>query len=477
MTATAPQIDQPDRGAQIPTSRPRRVSAWNLVIVGICGLGVAISAYANVDADIYWHRILGMTWLSQGSFDLSSDPIAYTEGVRDWFPTSWLPEVVYALVVDEFGYAGILTLRFVLALTFFGLLARYLLHQVPAWLAAVCLIPALSAALVLQDRPQTFSLVFCAAALPTVHQWIFTGRTPGLVPAALVTWAWANFHGLWILVPALFVLAAVTDRVARRDPWRHSALGALACAAAAALTPVGPKLLISPLLVSGATGHITEWQATSFRSPVSWGFGLMLALCLLSFARGRSPSTTELVAVVALAAFGFAAYRNTGVASVLLLPVIASRLLELSGHVKSRLELPRILLLSSAVVTVGLLGLLYSRQDVVPDGSPNRIASALSRMGDVRVLAPYNQAGYIREFGGDGVRVAIDGRADRYGEKQIGIHLALMDGQEDWRAALADANPDVVVLDTRRALDDLLIENGWTVTVRDGDFALLEPRT
>lgn len=446
------------------------------MVLGISALGVAVSSYANVDADIYWHRILGATWLSQGSFDLSQDPIAYTDGVRTWFPTSWVPEILYAVLVDAFGYSGILALRFLLSLLFFGLLARYVLHHLPAWLAAVCLVPALSASLVLQDRPQTFSLVFCAAALPTLHRWTFTGQTPGLLPAALATWAWANVHGLWVLVPALFVLAAVTDGVAGRVSWKKSALGALGCTVAAALTPVGPKLLLAPLLVSSSASRISEWEATAFRSPVAWGFGMTLLLCWTAISWGRRPDSRELATILALTVFGLLAYRNAVVSSILLLPVLATRLREHLSHVETDLQVP----LWSWRVTaasVGLwLALLYAEQSPIPEESPARIAAALSQMNDVRALVPYNESGYLREFGGKGVRVSIDGRADRYGRDQIDSHVRLMNGQRDWQRALTDVDPDVIVAEQSRALDDLLVGHGWKVSVTDGDFVLLVPR-
>ena len=70
-------------------------------------------------------------WLDHRSLDIGTDPIAYTDGVRDWFPTAWLSEVTYAAIVGAFGYQGLIALRFVLALAFYALLGRFLHRHYP----------------------------------------------------------------------------------------------------------------------------------------------------------------------------------------------------------------------------------------------------------------------------------------------------------------------------------------------------------
>src|SRR4051812_28079108 len=79
-----------------------RPSAWLLVIVLIAGAGICISAYLNVDPDLYWHRVLGSHWVHARSLSLTPDPISYTPG-NSWFPTSWSVEVLYAGLVAAFG--------------------------------------------------------------------------------------------------------------------------------------------------------------------------------------------------------------------------------------------------------------------------------------------------------------------------------------------------------------------------------------
>lgn len=454
--------------------RHSQVSAWTVVLLGICGLGAAISSYANVDSDIYWHRILGEIWIEQRGFNLDPDPIAFTAGSRDWFPTAWLPEVGYAALVEGWGYGGILALRFVLVVAFFGLLARYLLSHAPAWLAAICAaVVGLPAALVLQDRPQTMSLVICAAALPVLHRWLLEGRLPGIAASLIWTWSWANVHGLWVLVPMIFVLASVADALDRSPTWRHHMLTGALCVGAAASTPVGPRLLLAPVRIGTSAGALTEWQATAFRSPVAWGFGLSLILLIIVFAALSSVPSRHLVAALAFTVFGLSAYRNAVPASLLLLPLVVTGLCNLTQSVRTDIRFPRTLVIAATGASLVALGWLYSQNSVIPENSPKKIAAELRQLGSVHVLAPYNNAGYLREFGGARVRVAIDGRADRYGGRAIREHLALMEARGRWRASLRKLDPDVVVVDTRLPLRDFLVDEGWKVSRRDGRFALL----
>ena len=460
---------------QLPAeTASRSLSAWHLLGIGVIALGMAVSSYATIDGDIYWHRILGQLWLDHGSFDLSADPIAYTSALREWFPTAWLPEVGYALLVDAFGYAGILGLRFVIALAFYLLVLRYLAAHCPAWLAAVLLfLVGLPAALVLQDRPQTMSLVLCAALLPALGRWFLQDATPRTRNAVLLTWVWANLHGLWVLVPCFLLLAAISDLLTRNPRWKRLATGAVLCLVVAAITPVGPRLLLSPFRVSASAGQLVEWQPTSLRSPVAWGLAATLLIVVVGFARSREVPLRHQLATGVIVLFGFLAYRNAVVASVLLLPLSAHLLSRQLHVVRTTLSVPRAVLLSVGGLALLWTASVYAGQPAVPEDAPARIAEALRAYPSVRVLAPYNSSGYLREFGGDGVRLAIDGRADRYGAERIRDHLALMDARGPWRRQFTALDPDVVVVERRSPLRELLIQDGWAVAVRDRNLVLL----
>ena len=291
-------------------------SAWLLVSLLVATLGAAVAAYANIDPDIYWHRVLGQHWLDHHSLVIGSDPIAYTDGVRDWFPTAWLSEVGYAVIVGAFGYQGLIALRFVLALTFYVLLGTSCTGTTPpGWRPPHCASSGFRRRWCMQDRPQTFCLVLCAASLPALRRWLYDGRLPSRWLAVPLTWCWANLHGLWILVPALYFLAGGIRLLERKVEWRPFAVGRRVprrrCRdAGRAEAPAGP------LLISSSTGEITEWQHTALFSPVAWGLAGCMLILLAAWSRPAvRVDLRALVFAVVVTAFGLMAFRNAVVAS------------------------------------------------------------------------------------------------------------------------------------------------------------------
>ena len=458
-----------------PSQTSSSPSAWLLVSLLVAALGGGLAAHANIDPDIYWHRVLGQAWLDGHSVRPDHDPIAYTEGIRDWFPTAWLSEVGYAVVVAELGYEGLRLLRLLLAVAFYALLAVYLHRRYPPWVAVgVLAIVGIPAALVLQDRPQTFSLVLCAASLPALHRWLFDDRLPSALVAIPLTWVWASLHGLWILVPAFFILAGAIRLIEGTFGWRPFVAGA-SCLIAAALTPVGYELLLSPFLVRSSTSEISEWQATTFTAPVAWGLAGALLVLVAAWSRSaKSVPIRHLAFALVIACFGLMAFRNAVVASLLLTPLVAAALASALPSVRTSATIPRPILVLAVLATVTWLAFTFSAQPPVPEELPARIAQRL-RTPDtpLRVVGPYNLSGYLREFGGDGVRLAIDGRADRYGNARIRRYGDLMSARGDWEAQISRLRPDVVVVERTSPLRDFLLLDGWRQDIRDGNFVLL----
>lgn len=450
------------------------MSAWWVVLGCIVAAGTALSAYGNSDVDLFWHRVLGQRWISQLGFDVTNDPIAYTPG-RHWVPTSWSVEVAYALLVDHIGYGGVAALRCILALAFLSTLGVVLARRLPVWQAALWLaVVGLPASMVIQDRPQTFSLLLTVLILPAVWAWLERGDLPRPVVALGFTWLWANVHGLWVLPPALLSVAALVA-VAQRLPWRRAAALAGGCLLAAALTPIGPELLLTPFRIRSSTAQIAEWTPTAIHAPFTWGFAAVLVALVAMWAR-RSPAPAELWYSLAVTAFGLLAVRNAVFASLLLLPPLLVALRRAPARSRSTARMARPLV--AAVVGLALLAgaATYLRIEPVSDAQPYDIAAAL-RAADrpLRVVNDYNVSGVLREFGGDRVRLAIDGRSDRYGSGRIDRYGRMLEGQAGWRPRLATLRPDAVVVDRRSALVELLRDDGWTRVMRDGEMALLVP--
>lgn len=459
-----------------PSTRRSTTPAWVLVGLLLGTAGTCLSAYSNIDPDVYWHRVLGGAWLSTRSLGLEDDPISFV-AAEDWFPTAWLVEVMYAGVVEAAGWGGIAALRLVLAAAFFLLLGRYVYSAFSPHVAALVLgVSGLPVAWVLQDRPQTFSLVLVALVLPHVARALSDDQLPRWWLVVLMTWFWANLHGLWVIVPALLMLLALIRAIERRDTWWKAAGLAVVSAAAAALTPVGPKLLVSGVGVGRAAGEIAEWGPTTLAGPHVWGLVLAVgALLVLGLAGYRAPARHVLF-VLAVSAYGMWASRNAAFAGLLLTPALGAALEWLLPRHLSSLHVPKWAVLGAtpalAVAAVGS----FAVNAGVPDELPRSLASRLAaEKADVRVVAEYNVAGYLREFGGDGVRVSIDGRSDRYGADVILRHRDMLDGLRGWRARLDRLDPDFVVVHRRSPVREMLTADNWDLIEIDSLYALLRP--
>jgi hypothetical protein len=459
-----------------PSARRRLVSAWYVVTGGVIAATIAVSASGAGDPDLFWHRILGGIWLDRLSVRLPDrDPLAYTEG-RPWLPTAWFMEVVYDRVVAVAGYQGIEVLRLVLTLVFVGLLVTFVHRRLtPERAAAALLLVAVPAAFDIQDRPQTVSFILAAAALPSIHRWLEDRSLPAVPAIAVFTWVWANVHALWLLVPALLVIAFVGDP--SRSALRAVTIRLGAAVLGACLTPVGPELLVIPFRVRGSTSLITEWEPTALQLPFTWGLAGSLILILVGWARAtRRVETHRIVYVVAITVFSMMAYRNVTVSTILLLPVITDVIAGLWAGKRSGTTLPRALVATMCGLLALSGGVTYLREPVVQHQFPARIAQRLAdEPGPVRVLNDYNISGYLREFGGANVRLAIDGRADRYGDETIRRFTDLTNIGPGWRRTFREYDPDLVVIERVSALRQMLIADGWTIEMSDGRYVLLDP--
>lgn len=452
------------------------VAVWT-VVAALLGLaGTCLSAYSNIDPDVYWHRVLGQHWIESRSLELSVDPIAFTQG-RHWIPTSWLVEVLYAVIVDFIGWSGIAALRLVLAVAIYLLLARFCFRSVPAPKACLAFATiALPLSLVIQDRPQTFSLLIVCAILPAVRRALVDDVLPRWWLALLVSWSWANVHGLWVLAPFLLAIATLCRAVERKPTWRASGVLSLSTFLVGGLTAVGPRLLLTPLSVGSSTSTINEWSATALRNQPAWGFASILLLLAVLALTGWSPGLRMTVYVVCVAAFGFWAHRNATFAALLLLPAAIEGLRSLRSWPVRRFQVPRMFFVGSVVVA-SLVGVMtFMLHAGVPDELPHKIAGHL-RAEDrpLRVVTPYNVSGFLREFGGDQVRVSIDGRAERYGTTRIRAHDKLLSGRRGWARHLDRLRADAVVVPEDSALRQLLVQDGWAVTASDPGYVLIEP--
>lgn len=464
------------------TPRDQLWTPWRLLSL-LAGVAFVWSSLNPIrDVDVFWHVRVGREIVTTGSVSRAGQGWSFGLPEAEWLTTQWLSEMIFYAVHAASGWPGLAGLQVVVAACFALSLGRLLLWRGPGpWAALTYVLVLTVMTAFVQHRPQLFSMLLLVWVAAVSARLLRGGPAPTPWVVVAVTAVWANLHGLWVLLPACLLLISL-GRLFERDGAAARRAAALAgvSLAGACLTPVGWKLLASPFRFAAATGHISEWQATTFDNHIGIGFGVLIAGCIAAWARSaRSVPWSEVVYVVGLTGFALLAVRNVPVSAVLLAPVIAARLSETfpwGDAFDSRREASIGKAVALALCSTGLLSFAWHAAtiELLPDTVPVELVQAISRLdGEPRVLNDYDVGGAILFWGGTSARVAIDGRADRYGAEFTQRHLDLLALRGDWQQTLARYDADVALLEKDMPLVDELRHRGWRVHGEDRHRVLL----
>ena len=332
------------------------------------------------------------------------------------------------------------------------------------------------------ERPQLISLILVVWLAATAHGALTRHRLPWWTLA--VSYIWTNLHGMWILIPAAMLVVAVGLFADRRPGWRPVAVRAVAIAAGsfalAALTPVGPRLAYWPFVVRDAASDVSEWRPTTIEGVYGFAFVAVLAIWVYAIARDRERAPrSEILWMLVTFAFSLMAARNVAPAALLMAPFVVTALQRCYGARLATLpdlRVPSALLPATVAVAALLTIVRVASVEPIADGVPLRIVAELKdRPGTVRVFNSYSVGGVLTGLGAPQVSVAIDGRTDNYSAAFVHEHFLATTQLFHWRRLIARLHPDVVVTGQGGQLYDELTRIGWTTTMVDGDFALLDP--
>lgn len=464
--------DSPDSPAH------RSTSAWHLPSIVIATVAAGASLGPIKDHDVFLHIAVGRQLLDHGH-TARPDAWAFTRPEVSWSTSSWGSDVVLAQVYRWAGERGVVLLEFAGAVAV--LIAVYVLlrHHRPRTQAIVFTLACLSLWPFFEERPQLASLLLVVWLAALRERLRAPEQRLNLFAVLGLTYVWAWVHGSWVLVPATLLLVAAGRRLdgerLRSAAVRLPLAGALLAPAMAMLTPVGPKLLLAPVSVTrAAQGRLAEWLPSRLDLPLSWGFTALFLVVLVAWARGpRRPPRSDVLWMIALGCYAATAWRNLGPASILIAPV-AARALDGWWADRDRSLLPRTAVVGLAIASVLALTASAATRPTAPEWGPHRIAATLAAQdGTVRVLSSYDVGSYLATAGAPAVRVAVDGRADRYGGGFLDRYFSMTAGQPGWESTLAQLRPDVAVLAADAPLVTLLTDRGWHGVLRDHGYALL----
>jgi hypothetical protein len=398
-------------------------------------------------------------------------------------PTQWLPSVVTAKLYEWFGtpvlawerVAGIAAL-FLLLLWWLGSLAQ-------RWIAvAVAALAMLGAWPTLTERPQLAGFVLL---LPVLGAWWRTAHDHQprwwLVP---LTWVAACTHGVWATggaVAALTTLALVLGReLSRREAVRLAAL-LLACAMAGALTPLGPRLLLTPFQVSSqGRQFVLEWMSSSVRSPNVALTLVMIGVTWVLWIRAqRRLRLWEIGWWLTAILLTLSMQRTVPVGAFLAAPLLASAgeaTLARQGSIRAGVGRATMVAWLSAAV-VGALGAVpvAAARDTEPAGVPTSLASNLRRLPpSTRILVNGDTSGWLL-FRAPQLKPVFDLRIEAYSPNEVRRYISAVAAKPGWNEYVADTGiTAALVLGTSPISSALQEQLGWARIGTDAGLVLLE---
>lgn len=486
--ATSSQDERVDPEVE-PAPATRREAPW-LVLAALAAVIICVQSAMRPldDIDLYWHLlvgedILGGTPVTDAAHGWSFAPVPDT-----WVTTQWLGEVLFAWLNRIGGLQAMMVYRTATVVLALGVLAAVTLKGRPAragaWPFAVA---ATSLAFYSQDRTQQLTFILA----PLVGYWAMnlwrSGRLPKwwlVLPLVVV---WANFHGGWLIVPMALVLAAIA-RAVDAGPFDKAVLRALllalASAAAAAVSPSFIDNVISFRRFSASTSSIAEWGAARAFDVTALPLGVMAITVVVAWALGKArPTRGEVVLIVPLVVFGYSAWRSVTPACLMLAPLITGTIARAIGDgdprpAGTRQPYVRSAFVVSCLGAVLAIGLSTLQSPVLDPDYPVGIFRTLrDDPQPQRVLNTYNIAGPLLWFGGPPphVTLAIDGRADRYGNDYIDRYMTvLINASPGWEQMLDQLRPTTALLKKDEPLAGVLEhQRDWHVVRSEGRYVLL----
>jgi hypothetical protein len=445
------------------------------------GIVLALFALKSVgpvrDPDAYWHIATGEHLQRTWDFVLADPFGAATE--RVWILNQWLTELLMHwshAIAGLPGVAWLLSVASVLVgLCVWRSCRRFASSLVTALVVVVTFV-ALSGSL--SPRPQVVTFALTAV---TTSAWLGT-RDDGrprwwLVP---LTWIWAMSHGTWFVGPlvgfAVITGMALEHRSTLRETGRLALVPVLSLAAAA-VTPVGPRLFTSPFQVSEVTAYISEWQRPGLGDPASVAALALVLVVIIEQVRGvdRRRWSTILLAVFGLAlAMTYA--RTVGLGAVILAPLAANAIQSWTRHPapapERREHLAAGAIGGTALGVSAVLALMVAR---TPALGPNALDGALDRLPAGTVVCNDQVDGGWLMLRHPGLRPTMDTRVELYTVEHIrGYHAFMAAGQQGWHAYLSRTQCTAALLPaTAPVATTLAAEPDWEPVASGDDYVLL----
>ena len=474
--ATTWQSKPPSRE---PAGR-RRDPRWLVPALAVFAVAttVKLGIRAVSDPDAWWHLRAGAYLLSHWRFDGPDPWVPFSS--RPFVLTQWLPEVVAQKGYQLFGLPAVAWLRCAAMLALISALVwagRQAGDAVPAIIAALAAL--IGAGGSLSERPQLVSFVLLAITVGA--WWKSAGDLKPRWWLAPMTFLWACSHGMWgvgVLVGLAVVAGLALDRrLDRRTAARLLAVPALSIGAAA-LTPVGPRLLLTPLEVSSnASQFVQEWQPTDARNIFAAVTLAMIALALLPWIRGTSARPWWQIALAGSAVVcTLAMFRTIPIGSIIAAPLLASSLQEQRGHPPVALSRRGAWAWVGLTTAAAILAMpIAAAVAQAPSGWPEGLRPQLAAIPAKTVILNDYAAGGWLLWAEPQLTPVIDLRSEIYSLGYIRQYIRTEQVLSGWQTLLHQTRPRYALLKANAPLTVALREQlHWSAVGQDAGYELLK---
>jgi hypothetical protein len=311
---------------------------WELAL---CLFAVIFFLHPIFGWDLWWQIRAGEWMLANGSV-MSFDVFSFTKLGHQWINHEWGSEIVFYLIYNCFGIAGLIFMKcsaLMLAVVFLWRCCRRLLKNpaIAAFLVCAAIWVIMTRASV---RPHIFSLTFLSLIWYLLTAFREDSPRKNLLYIPLIELLWVNLHGGAFLGVVLFFLVLLGYELDTRFFKRGGGVGKFPWIVFA-LT-VG-AMFINPFTWHAFTfpfEHLSmttiiqmteEWQSP-FSSQWSgllavriW-MGLMFLSILMVLRRVRQLGFSYLLCAFFAVVVGMMAVRNLAISIIILLPVACAAL-------------------------------------------------------------------------------------------------------------------------------------------------------
>lgn len=461
----------------------------------IIGLGFIMPATKPVmDPDIWWHIRAGELIVKNLSVP-RTDLFSFTSMGQPWVLSSWLSEVIFYGIFRWFKYFGlILTVSVCISTTFLGifLLARRKVAS-DMMRIVVVIVCGLGTWLFWSPRPHLFTFMLLPAMLLLLERPLNKRKLWLLVP---LFWAWSNLHAAWIYGFAIMTIILLEAVIEAMQTGQKSEVVGLTliyvCSFLAMFAGPTPLTRLSAPL--GYPGNvipvhiIQEFKSPNFGNWQMFPFeALVLGLGSLLYFGRRPMRVSEWFVLLVALHYALKHGRHVPLFAIVAAPIVAMQLqgvLERLNKEKKEADVKReisehwlVSLALLAMIPVVFFSLALPRKindeaHMVPGYIyPLGAASFLQnqpRIGEGRLLNPYNWGGYLIFRLYPKYLVSMDGRADVHKIEWLQYLDALENLSPNWERYLKRYNPDVIVWSPQMPLAIILrSEPDWRIVYED----------